>query len=161
VVDDTVECQEAVPAVFGPTCAIYSFWWSKPHKEIKHKLVPALPTEQAKYLKLMSVNTEGITGKNGMVGFAKIRIHLTNGKAMDLLSTAKKQFPMRVRKGTSKLFLKTEGELMDIQLPKLPAGIAIKAISVQADSWINPNTEAQVQIWFGDKKTEFVEVQKP
>jgi hypothetical protein len=153
IVDDVAGCDdESVNA----SCGIYSFWWAKPHKEIKHVLNQQVPVENAKYLKLMSVLSEGRQGKTGTIGFAKIKIYLTDGSSLDVLKLAKAQFAQRVSKG-GKLYLQSENELMDIALPEMTAGLHIEAISIKADSWIDADTMAHVQVWLDSEPTQFLD----
>jgi hypothetical protein len=154
VVDDTTACAQNI----GSACAVYTFWWAKPHKEIKHKV--KVEDSEAKFLKIMSVNTQGRQGKNGVVGFAKIKLYVSDGTTIDMLNIARAQYGQRISK-SGKLFLKTEGEMMDIALPTLGAGAYVKAISIRADSWIDASTNAQIQVWLDSKPSEFIQLVQP
>jgi hypothetical protein len=141
---------------FGPNCAVFSFWWAKPHKEITYLLPVQLLEHDARYLKLMSVNADGKRGRTGTVGISSLKVLMDTGHVVDILETAKIQFPHRIAKN-GQLFLQSEGELLDIKLPDWLPGSEVKGISIKADSWIAPNTPAHLQVWFGLTETEFQE----
>lgn len=137
----------------GIACTVLSFWWSKPHREADLSFFDEVKASQSKYIKLMSVYAEGRRGKTGTIGITSLNVLLSNGQTVDILPAVKKQFPKRVAKN-GQVYIKSEGEMLDVKMPKLPAKTLIIGLFVKADSWIDKATPAYLQVWFAPKKTE-------
>lgn len=135
----------ACPTPVGSACQVLSFGWTQPHQSISMDLSERVKRSQAKYLKLMSLYNQAAEGKTATMGITSLRIRTSTGDVMDILPLAKAQYPQRVLKG--QIFLQGEGDILDIKLPKLPLFVKAVGIEVTADSWIDEDTPAYLQIW--------------
>lgn len=135
---------------FGPNCAIFSFWWPKPHKVFEFNLATELQYKEAQFIRLMSVMTEGKRGRTGILGISRLVLYLSDGQVINVLEYAQQIYPDRIARN-GQMYLKNEGDLMDIPIPAFPPEVSIIGMSIKADSWINPQTPALLQVWFSDQ----------
>ena len=119
-------------------CVLMKFQWAKPHNEFYIPMLEPISTDEANFLTLQSLFTEGRKGRTGTAGLSTLIVEYADGTREDLMVIGREIFPEKVARN-GQLYFTEEYDYMDFPLEP---GKMITAIIIKADSWIAPGTDA-------------------
>jgi hypothetical protein len=115
------------------TCQNYNFRWSKPHYDAVWNVAADNDRVMASALTIQGRGLLGHKGKTGIAGISQLVVTYTDGRAENLIVTAKlNRDPHVAKNGSLKLVSDADRIVIPLDLRR-----AVESVYVKADSWVS------------------------